>query len=221
MQEWEIPLLCRFNSFLLDSGAFTFMNNAAKHGNVDWLSYADSYADFIKDNHIQHYFELDIDSIKGLEFTEKLRKRIESRCGIQCIPVWHKSRGKEYFEAMVKDYSYVAIGGIVTKEIPTAKYERLFPWFISTARKNDCKIHGLGYTATDKLHKYHFDSIDSTTWTVGQRFGEITKFYNGVIKRLSFRVGGVIQRKVKDPNTVTLVNFKEWLKFCKYAEINY
>lgn len=48
LQEWQKPLLNRFASFLLDSGAFTFMQAAAKHGDVDWLSYADRYADFIK-----------------------------------------------------------------------------------------------------------------------------------------------------------------------------
>ena len=40
---------------------------------------------------------------------------------------------KEYFVEMCKNYPYVAIGGIVTKEIPINKYEKLFPWFVNTA----------------------------------------------------------------------------------------
>ena len=111
LSDWMRPYLPRFKSFLLDSGAFTFMNNAKTHGSVDWNSYADRYADFIKENHIRHYFELDVDAVIGLVNTEKLRTRIESRCGVQCIPVWHRNRGKDYFLSMVKNYSYVAVGG--------------------------------------------------------------------------------------------------------------
>ena len=96
LQEWQKPLLNRFASFLLDSGAFTFMQAAAKHGDVDWLSYADRYADFVREYGIKQYFELDIDSLKGLKYAEMLRNRIETRVGWQSIPVWHTERGKDF-----------------------------------------------------------------------------------------------------------------------------
>lgn len=65
--DWQKSLLNRFKGFLLDSGAFTFMSNAAKHGNIDWLSYVDRYCDFIIENDIRLFFELDIDKIKVLD----------------------------------------------------------------------------------------------------------------------------------------------------------
>lgn len=89
---------------------------------------------------------------------------------------------------MIKEYPYVAIGGIAAKEMPTSKFEALFPYMIGMAHKNGCKVHGLGYTRVDNLQKYRFDSIDSTTWTVGGRFGEASKFENGSIKRLSLEI---------------------------------
>ena len=145
MEDWQRPLLNRFKGFLLDSGAFTFLNTEKTVSNVDFENYADRYADFIKENRIKRYFELDIDSIVGLKETERLRKRIENRCGVQCIPVWHKNRGKEYFISMCKDYEYVALGGVVIKEIPLSLFEKMFPWFIDKAHEHGAQIHGLGY----------------------------------------------------------------------------
>lgn len=217
INEWQKPLVNRFKGFLLDSGAFTFLNaNKSKHS-VDFERYADAYADFIKSYKIKRYFELDIDPIVGLKEVERLRNRIESKVGWQSIPVWHLKRGKEYFLQMVKDYKYVAIGGIVTKEIKTQLYEKLFPWFIQTAHKNGCMIHGLGYTDTNNLSKYHFDSVDSSTWTVGRRFGEVSWFNKGVVLR---RKSKNIGRKIKDTTAINWFSFQEWLKYQKFADNN-
>lgn len=212
MQSWEIPLLNRFSSFLLDSGAFTFMSNASKHGTVDWNSYADKYADFIRENRIKQYFELDIDSIVGLKEVERLRRRIENRSGVQSIPVWHKSRGKEYFEAITKDYKYVAIGGIVTNEIPKAIYRKMFPWFIATAHKNGAKIHALGYTETSNLNLFRFDSVDSSSWKSLIRYGQYAKFENGRMYQREYKKNGR-KLRIADETEMNYYNFKEWLKY--------
>ena len=100
LQDWQKPFINRFKSFLLDSGAFTFLNSVKSRGNANFERYADQYADFIKENRIKNYFELDIDGIVGLKEVERLRNRIENRVGWQSIPVWHKNRGKDYFFSM-------------------------------------------------------------------------------------------------------------------------
>ena len=65
-----------FGDFLLDSGAFTFM--MGNHGKqIIWEDYVDRYADFINRNHIQKFFELDIDSLVGYERVKVLRSRLE------------------------------------------------------------------------------------------------------------------------------------------------
>ena len=220
MQDWFKPFIPRFKSFLLDSGVFTFMSNAQKHGSVDWLSYADGYADFIKEYKCQLYFELDIDAVKGLQYAEMLRNRIEQRVGWASIPVWHVSRGKDYFISMCRDYKYVAFGGIITDGLSTATLEKYFPWFINTAHKNGAKIHGLGYTNLKGLMKYHFDSVDSTTWTMGNRFGQLMQFKNGTIIKHNSVVGSVKTRSIKDLSAAAYHNFSEWLKFQRYADNN-
>lgn len=133
------------------------------------------------------------------------------------IPVWHKNRGKEYFIKMCENYPYVALGGIVTKEIPRQKYEKGFPWFIKTAHLHRCKIHGLGYTTILNLPKYHFDSVDSTAWLYGNRGVYLYKFNpsKGTMDQLKADNARLKSREG------AVNNFREWVKLCKYAEANW
>ena len=206
----EKIILPSVSKFMLDSGAFTFFQTGK---NIDWNEYVERYADFINRNRIDLFFELDIDSLIGYDNVKKLRGRLESLTGKPCIPVWHKSRGKEDFIQMCKDYDYVSIGGIVSKEIPSKEWS-YFPWFINKAHEHGAKIHGLGFTSLGGLSKYHFDSVDSTSWTSGNRFGTMYRF-NGKTMELHKRPDGM---RLADSRTVAVHNFKEWVKFQKWAE---
>ena len=201
-------------NFLLDSGAFTFMN-AAKGGNVDFDSYTDRYIDFINTNKVQHFFEMDIDSVVGIDKVKQLRSRIERRTGKQPIIVWHKSRGKQSFIDSCKEYPYVALGGIVTKEITQKDYKH-FPWFIDTAHEHGAKIHALGLTALAALPKYHFDSVDSTAWVSGNRFGGVYIFDGKTMVKHNKKEG----QRIGSHKAVAMHNFREWLKFQEYARTN-
>ena len=211
-----MALAKHFGSFLLDSGAFIFMTGAHK-GAINWDEYVEDYARFINKHDIKLFFELDIDSVVGLQEVERLREKLEAMTGKKPIPVWHKNRGKEYFIQMCENYPYVALGGIVTKEIPRQKYEKGFPWFIKTAHPHHCKIHGLGYTTILNLPKYHFDSVDSTAWLYGNRGGYLYKFnpQKGVMEQLHADNSRLKSREG------AVNNFREWVKLCKYAEVNW
>lgn len=219
IQSWQVPLIPQFNDFLLDSGAFTFLG-AKKGEKIDFEDYADRYAEFIKTNNVKKYFELDLDGIIGLKETEKLRERIENKTGVLSIPVWHRNRGKQYFIDMCRNYPYVALGGLALKEIPMSKFEPVFPWFIEIAHKNETKIHGLGFTNLNKLPIYHFDSVDSTTWNNGGRFGELDEYKNGTIIIHRSVHNGEKYRHLKNPQETNVRNLKEWVKFTKYANKN-
>lgn len=204
-------LLPYFGDFLLDSGAFTFMQNAKTH--VQWEPYIERYADFIKRNNIKKFFELDIDSVVGYEKVKEYRKRLELLTGRTCIPVWHKSRGLNDFKDMCDNYPYVAIGGIVAKEIKPDQYTA-FPPLIAEAHRRGAKIHGLGFTALDWLNRCHFDSVDSTAWTTGNRFGFIYRFDGKTMKKIDCPDG----KRLGKAREVALINYTEWIKFQKYAE---
>ena len=216
IKEWQIPYIKGAKFFLLDSGAFTFMSNSKKK--VDWDEYVESYAKFINDNSIKYFFELDIDNIVGIKEVERLRNKLERLTQKKCIPVWHKSRGIEYWQKMCEDYDYVAIGGIVTKEIKQQDYKYFIP-LLKIAKENNCKVHGLGFTNLKSLSKYPFYSVDSTSWKSGNRFGTL----------YLFKENKLIQ--IKKPENKRMVTnekygmvekfiFNEWVKFQKYAEKN-
>lgn len=160
-------------NFMLDSGAFTLRKSNI---DVQWESYVDEYADFIKQHFVDLFFELDIDNVVGLKEVEKLRSRLERRCGKPSIPVWHPNRGRDYFISMCKEYNYVSLGGIVNSSVKLNDYINVFPWFIDTAHKYGAKIHGLGFTSLKWLPKIKFDSVDSKAWLSGNMAGYLYKF---------------------------------------------
>lgn len=210
-------LLPTFGDFMLDSGAFTFCGT----GGIDIKKldeYLEKYADFINRKKIDKFFELDIDSIVGYEKVLEYRKRLEKLTGKQTIPVWHISRGKDEFIKSTEEYKYVALGGYVAaikaSDPRQRAYIKSYPWFIREAHKRGTKIHGLGFTSLTGLEKYHFDSVDSTAWTTGNRFGYLYFFDGKTMKKRDAPVG----YRLSDPRAVALNNFTEWIKYQKYAD---
>lgn len=200
-------------NFLLDSGAFTFMQNNDKK--LDFDAYVEEYAEFVKKWDIKHFFELDVDSVVGLKEVERLRAKLETLAGRQCVPVWHTERGKQYFLDMVKEYPYVALGSIAKVLPPKIQItEKYFPWFIKTAHENKAKIHALGYTSLEGLKRHHFDSVDSTAWIYGNLGGHVYKFNpnTGIVETIHKPQG----TRMKNRETLTW-NLNEWIKYLNYA----
>lgn len=213
LSEFEKGILSNYDNFLLDSGAFTYLNKN-KNKKVDWGNYVKTYGEFIKTKNIKSFFELDIDPIVGLKEVERLRDVLENTAERKCIPVWHKSRGLEYWKKMVKEYDYVAIGGIVTQEIKRTQYDIFLP-LLKIAKENNCKVHGLGFTNLKGMEKYKFYSVDSTSWLSGNKFGSVYLFNGKTMQKQN----KVIGQRIKTQE-VAIHNFKEWVKFSKYAEQN-
>ena len=212
---WQERMIPHFKSFILDSGAFTLFTDKSKGNGIRGEEYVDRYADFVRKNNVSLFFELDIDALVGYRKVLELRDRLERRAGRQCIPVWHRSRGKAEFLKSCESHKYVAIGGIVSKEIKPNEYD-VFPWFIRQAHEKGAKIHGLGFTSLARLPKYHFDSVDSTAWLSGNRFGSLYRFNGRTIESVKIAAG----KKMSDTKKMALHNFTEWAKFQKYAEVH-
>ena len=209
-------LLPHYGDFLLDSGAFTYMQKTDTCG--DWDEYIERYADFINRNGVEKFFELDIDNVIGYDKVKKLRRRLEKLTGRQVIPVWHINRGKSEFERMCNEYGYVAIGGLVNDmgQEYASKYWKYFPWFIRKAHSSGAKIHALGFTSLKGVEKYHFDSVDSTAWTTGNRFGYIYRFDGRTMQKVDAPAGA----RIGQYRRAAVINYLEWIKFQKYAELH-
>ncbi len=214
VKDWQVNHIKDKKLFLLDSGAFTFMSNSNKA--VDWNDYLNRYIAFIKKYDVDYFFELDIDVVVGYEEVKRLRYKLEKATGKQCIPVWHKSRGIEEFKKLCEEYKYIAIGGIVTREIKPSEYDKMFQ-LVKYAKSKGVKVHGLGFTNLKLLERSGFYSVDSTSWKSGNRFGTLYLFKNGKLEQ------------IKKPDNKRMVtgdqysyvekhSFREWVKYQKYME---
>jgi hypothetical protein len=204
----EIP---NMRNFLLDSGIFTFINSG-KYVNMD--EYIRNYAAFIRDYNIRDYVELDVDQIEGVEQTRRIRDKLENLVGWQSIPVWHTIRGTESFIKDATEYKKICLGFFLTEGLSTKVTEKYAPKMISLAHKHNCKIHGLGFTKTTLLPKFHFDSVDSSTWSMGKRFGSLSVFdkETGLMKQ-------VVRPKGMKANGAIIerYNLQQWRLFQDYA----
>lgn len=156
------------DNILIDSGAFTFRMLGLKGENIE--QYTERYIQFINKWGIKYFFEMDIDmTLEDLPKVEELRKRIETGTGKKCIPVWHKTRGINYWKQMVLDYDYIAIGGLVGQK--DKQFFEIVKQLVRYANSKKVKVHGLGYSKAN-LAEIGFYSCDSSSWN-GGRFGSI------------------------------------------------
>lgn len=193
---------------IIDSGAFSFMNGKTMT-EQELDDYCADYVSFLKKYSINQFVEMDIDSILGFDKAMEYRTYIEQSLNKQCIPIFHRSRGKSEFVKMVNDYSYAGIGGIAIKSIKRNEWKH-FKQLNLLANSHGCKLHAMGFTPAKNLNDYGFYSSDSTSWTMGVRFGNLYKFDGQRIKTIS-----------KPPHTRLAWNCDQiqrwnWTEWCKY-----
>lgn len=210
-KDMDIKYISLCKDFLLDSGAFTYMTSK-KNQSVDWSSYIDMYIDFINFHKIEKFFELDIDTVVGYDKVKKLRQRLEAKTGKQSIAVLHNHRDLNECRALCKDYDYVALGGFVNKEIKKDSYKYIRA-VINLAHENGAKIHGLGFTRLKYLDLFNFNSVDSSGWLAGVRYGRgIDIFRNNTIITKKYKTKYKNYRKLADHN------FKNWCQLMRYLD---
>ena len=163
-----------FKNYLLDSGAFSMMSSKNSQ-KFEIMEYTEKYANFIKENDIKDFIELDVDGVYGIQIYKDCLHKLQDITGKNPIKVFHMWRGKEYFLELVKKENRIAIGGIAIKYLKEQDYILLND-LIQIAHDNNCKVHGLGMTGSANLRKYNFDSVDSSSWTNGMRSGTFCRF---------------------------------------------
>ena len=196
--------------FLLDSGAFTFQNSGSKENLEDYLQ---RYARFIVKNNVKYFFELDLDTVIGVNETKKMTKKLETLTQRQCIPVFHACRGLEAWRQMCKDYPYVAIGASgLTQECKWVKNDKLLLQMVQIAHQSGAKVHGLGYTRLSNLNKttIPFDSVDSSACLSGGRFATMYKFTGTQL------ISKSIKGRSPGYKILNRHNIREWIKMQYY-----
>ena len=157
--------------YMLDSGAFSYMNNPKKSLKLTEL--LDKYCYYINEFDIKDFFELDLDVFMPLDEVENIRKKIYLETHKLPIIVYHENRGHDYWIKMCKENEFIAIGGIVTsKKGNDPTYQKMLLELCDEAHSYGTKVHGLGFTPLNLLnsHTMFFDTVDSTSWNAS-KFG--------------------------------------------------
>ena len=196
--------------FLLDSGAFTFMNSGKK---VHWKTYVDEYIEFINKYDVQQFFELDLYTLPdvGIDKTIKMRKYIEHHTDKKSIPVFHACMGLDMYRELCQEYDYIGIGASgLTEECRWVKNTKLLKQMVKIANSYGTKVHGLGYTRLGNINKTEipFYSVDSSSW-IGSRFNTRYDIRNGVLVHSDATKQG---ERLKDWKQLDLHNLRVWRK---------
>ena len=136
---------------MLDSGAFSAWNKGKE---IDIYK----YIDFIKQNDIKIYFNLDV--IGDVEGTKRNQKIMEDN-GLNPIPVFHYGEPFEYLDWLVEQgYTYIGIGGTVGKsnQVRIEFFDKIYE------RHPNIDYHALGVTSKVLVERYNWYSVDSTSW---------------------------------------------------------
>lgn len=209
VQPWQVENIGRFKSFMLDSGAFTFMQRGM--GKVDPMQYVRKYANYVRDNDVQLFFEFDIDKISSKAAVDCYRRLIEKVVGRRCIPVWHVQRGESEWERLCDEYDYVAIGDMGSDETKAIYGE--IPSMIQRAHDLGAIVHGLGVGGLTRIRKFPFDTVDSASWTWGVR-GHFMYDWDGS----KMHYNGFYDGESVDRTWLTRHNFMEWVRMSEDLE---
>lgn len=211
-------LMSACKDVLIDSGAFTLMARSIRNGNnanFDIKAYCKKYAEFVRDNKIENFIELDVEGAYGFETYKYCLYMLQDITGKDPIYVFHRWRGLDYFKELVKKKNYICLGDVdvVTRNLTQEKY---FPWFVEEAHKNNCKVHGLAFTQMDKLKHIPFDSIDSSSWTAGARFANVSRFDGHTV--IGYSCKRTESRSLPCSTDCKRHDLPEWIKLQRYFD---
>lgn len=176
-----ISLQKRGQKFFLDSGAFSAFTK-----NIEIP--IDDYIQFIKTNQniIEQYASLDV--IGDWKKTKENCDYMESK-GLSPIPTFHFGSPLEELVRLVKEYDYVALGGLV----PLSLNKKKMRWWLDKCwkvifenslgqNKPLIKMHGFGVNAIWLMKQYPWYSLDATSWKQPNQYGRMAIFNDGKIK---------------------------------------
>lgn len=94
--------------------------------------------------------------------------------GLKAVPVFHNGSPVAELERLCATYDRVAIGGMVRKGQP---YGSALPFLAKChqiAERHGTILHGFGMTRWRNILEFPWDSVDSSSWSMGHRNGQIS-----------------------------------------------
>lgn len=152
----------------LDSGAYSAKTQGIEI-NID------DYIKFIKKHENKLELYANLDNIDSAEKTWENQKYMEKQ-GLHPLPVYHYGEDVSFVERYVKNYDYIALGGLVG-----GSSTGLIKWLdniwlshlLDESGMPKVKVHGFGLTSLKLMLRYPWYSVDSTSWVMTGRMGSI------------------------------------------------
>jgi len=187
-------------TFILDSGGFTYKDvagrgfqtvrseaGAVRTKKLDPYAYLEEYTKFL----IQygHLFdvcaEFEPDEVfGGVDIVDENREKMlatfeKHGVEVNLMPVFDSFiRDLDTWEEWCEDSRYKHLG-FVGNDI------RLASRLVNKAHRHGKKVHGFAQTKIEDLQRAKFDTVDSTGWISGQKYGEVFIFQRGKWTRLN------------------------------------
>lgn len=171
----------------IDSGAYTYITNPEFESYTveQWEDQIKKYLSWAK-KHKDSIFaiaDLDLQYLVGNEKVYEWRKKYFEpfmlETGIPVCFIYHEE-GYDQWEYMCKRYPYVGISLNVDGNVDEADLREKF----RIAEKYNTLIQGMASTRTAMLTEYPFYTVDSTTWNVGLKYGEISVWNETKMSRI-------------------------------------
>lgn len=148
---------------IVDSGAFTAWNSGKT---ID----LDAYCRFLDSiEHLRPFHAIQLDVFGDPEASQRNFETMVSR-GYDVMPVFTRGESVERLEELYAATDYIMFGGIVTG----GKNRNYIKWF--TRVNGNRKAHWLGFVKMDFIKKFRPESVDSSTWVNGARYGLLLTF---------------------------------------------
>jgi hypothetical protein len=174
----------------IDSGAYTYQNDP-KYESYTIEQWEEQIVTYLKwaERHKDNIFaiaDLDLQYLPNVgyeqvyEWRKKYFEPFMLRTGVPVCFIYHED-GLDYWDYMCKRYPYVGLSLAIDKvENGTEQLKEMF----RTAEKHNALCQGMASTNTSMLTEYPFYTVDSTTWNVGLKYGEISVWDKTRMRRI-------------------------------------
>lgn len=171
----------------IDSGAYTYMSNPEFENYTveQWEDQIHKYLAWAKKNKDSIFAIADLDlqylvgEAKVNEWRKKYFEPFMLETGIPVCFIYHEE-GLDKWEYMCKRYPYVGFSLNVDGNVDETDLKEKF----RIAEKYDTLVQGMASTRTQLLTEYPFYTVDSTTWNVGLKYGEISVWNSTKMSRI-------------------------------------
>lgn len=171
----------------IDSGAYTYQNDPKynEYTVEQWEKQIEAYLAWAEKhkNQIFAIADLDIQYLVGYEKVVEWRKKYFEpfmlRTGVPVCFIYHEE-GLDVWEYMCQRYPYVGFSLDIDREVDDTGLRNKF----KIAEKHNALVQGMASTRTSMLTQYPFYTVDSTTWNVGLKYGEISVWTGNKMSRI-------------------------------------